>query len=374
MLIVVQAANAGNLSTQVLSTWIWSISIGAAIVGLWFSVRFRVPIIGAWSTPGVALLISVLADYTFSDVVGCYLILSLIIIALGFLGLFGRIIRLLPASLLSAMLAGVLFQFCTKMFFSMQTHPAFVLSIIAVYCICKRIKPRYAVVGALVAGLCIALLIQPVAEDFPHLEFVRPVFTAPTLSIEALIGVGLPLGMLAMTQYATAITVLRNAGYTVSDAAVVGVSGLVSLPLSLFGSSGINPAAIVGAICAGPECHPDPTRRYISGIVCGLGYLFLGTLGVSVVGIFSLLPNEVVTTLAGLALMSTLVSTLSGALESTDSREPAVIAFLVTASGVSFFGLGSALWGLFAGLFFSCVLRCNGFSRAATPKSQAKNL
>lgn len=364
MLIVVQAANAGHLSTQVLSTWIWALSVGAAALGLWFSVRLRVPVIGAWSTPGVALLISGLPQYSFSDIIGCYLILAAIVTVLGFSGGFGRFIKLLPANLLSAMLAGVLFQFCTKMFHSVQSSPAFVLPIIAVYFICKRLLPRYAVAIALMLGLFITLMVQPVAGKLPALEFVRPVLTAPTLSTEALIGLGLPLLMLAMTQYATAIAVLRNAGYVVSDNMVVGVSGLVSLPLSLFGSSGINPAAIVGAICAGPECHPEPERRYVAGIVCGLGYLLLGAFGVSVVGVFSLLSHEVIATLAGLALLSTLVSSLFGALAQEENREPAVIAFLVTASGVSFSGIGSALWGLLAGLVFSSVLHWSGFANA----------
>lgn len=364
MLIVVQAANAGHLSASLLSTWIWSLSFGAAVLGLWFSVRLHVPVIGAWSTPGVALLISGIAQYSFSDLIGCYLVLAAAITVLGFSGLFGRFIKLLPANLLCAMLAGVLFQFCAKMFYSVQSNPAFVLPIIAVYFICKRMLPRYAVALALIIGLCITLMAKPVAA-LPPLELVRPVFTAPTFSKEALMGMGLPLLMLAMTQYATAIAVLRNAGYAVSDNLVVGVSGLVSLPLSLFGSSGINPAAIVGAICAGPESHPDPERRYVSGVVCGLGYLLLGAFGVSIVGVFSLLSREVIATLAGLALLSTLVSSLFGALAQEENREPSVITFLVTASGVSFFGLGSALWGLLAGLIFSSVLQWSGFSNSS---------
>jgi len=193
-----------------------------------------------------------------------------------------------------------------------------------------------------------------------HLTLVQPVLTAPTFGRDALIGLGLPLLLLALTQYATGITILRNAGYQVSAQAVVGGSGLVSIPLALFGSSGVNPAAIVGAICASPECHPDPQRRYIAGLVCGLGYLCVGIFGASVVALFSLLPGGLIATLAGLALLGTLVSALASSMADERHREPALITFVVTVSGMSFFGLGSALWGLLAGLLFTGVVSWRG--------------
>ena len=122
----------------------------------------------------------------------------------------------------------------------------------------------------------------------------------------------------------------------------------------------MNPAAIVGAICASPECHPDPQRRYIAGVVCGLGYLCVGIFGASVVALFSLLPSGLIATLAGLALLGTLVSALAGSLADERHREPALITFVVTVSGMSFFGLGSALWGLLAGLLFTGVVSWRG--------------
>lgn len=364
VLIVVQAAQAGNLSQELLSTWIWALSLGSAALGLWLSLRFKVPVIGAWSTPGVALLISGLAQYPFSDVIGCYVVLTALIALIGFSGLFSRLMAHLPTHLLSAMIAGVLFQFCARIFQSLQMFPAIVLPVVAVYLLGRRLVPRYAVAYALLTGVAIAVVTTP---SFPgvQLSVVKPVLTAPTFSLDALIGLGLPLLLLALTQYATGITILRNAGYHLSPRSVVGSSGLVSIPLALFGSSGVNPAAIVGALCASAECHPNPGRRYVAGVVCGLGYLGVGIFGASVVALFSLLPSGLIATLAGLALLGTLVSSLASSLADEHHRESALITFVVTVSGMSFFGLGSALWGLLAGLVFTGVVSWRGAVKAA---------
>ena len=362
VLIVVQAAKAGQLSQELLSTWIWALSIGAAALGLWLSIRYKTPVIGAWSTPGVALLILGLTQYSFSDVIGCYLALTILVTLLGMSGLFSKVMAYIPAHLLSAMIAGVLFQFCAKIFQSLQDFPKIVLPIIIVYVIGRRIIPRYAVAFALFTGLGISLFTLPLASNIVQLNYVEPVMTMPTFNAAALTGLGIPLLLLALTQYTTGVSILRNAGYDLSATAIVGTSGLISIPLSIFGSSGINPAAIVGAICASPECHPDPNRRYISGVVCGLGYLCIGIFGASVVSIFLFLPNGLIATLAGLALLGTLVSSLAGSLLDEKNREASLITFVVTVSGMSFFGLGSALWGLITGLLFTAALSMKSFS------------
>ncbi|CAB3764262.1 benzoate/H(+) symporter BenE family transporter [Paraburkholderia solisilvae] len=370
VLIVVQAAQAGHLSHNLLSTWIWAVSIGAGLLGLWLSLRHTMPVIGAWSTPGVALLITGLAHYPFTDVVGCYLVVSIIVAALGLSGLFTRLIEHLPAHLLSAMIAGVLFEFCAGIFRSIESTPAVVLPVVVVYVVCRRVIPRYAVALALLAGVIVALPGAHLSRHGLDLSIVTPEPTLPTVSAESLIGLGLPLLLLALTQYATSIHILRSAGYAISPRSVVGASGLMSIPLSLFGNSGINPAAIVGAMCASPECHEDPRRRYISGVVCGIGYLCIGVFGASVVALFAQLPDGLTSTLAGLALLGTLVSSLSSAVANEKHRESSVITFVVTVSGMSFFGLGSALWGLVAGVVFSLAL---AKKPALTPVAPSKS-
>jgi benzoate membrane transport protein len=372
VLIVVQAAQAGHLSHNLLSTWIWAVSIGAGALGLWLSLRYKMPVIGAWSTPGVALLIVALSHYPFRDVIGCYLVVSIVLAIIGFSGIFDRLIRHIPAHLLSAMIAGVLYEFCAGIFHSLQAVPAIVLPVIIVYIVCRRFTPRYAVALALIAGVIVSLFGMTTGVHGIDVSMARPQITLPTFSAEALISLGLPLFLLALTQFATAIHILRSAGYDISPKSVVGTSALMSIPLSLFGNSGINPAAIVGAMCASKECHEDPQRRYISGVVCGVGYLIIGIFGASILALFAQLPAGLTAVLAGLALFGTFVSSLASACSNEKHREASAITFVVTVSGMSFFGLGSALWGLVAGVLFSIALSKKASLIATAGTTQSK--
>lgn len=356
VLIVVEAANAGELSQGLLSTWIFAISLGGGISGLWLSLRYKVPVIGAWSTPSVVLLIFALTQYSYGEAIACYLVLSILVTLLAYTGLFAKLMSILPQSILSAMIAGVLLSFCTKIFQSLQALPNIVLPVVIVYVIFRKYTPRHAVALALLAGLIFAIPGFNVDDGYAGFHLVSPEMTLPVFSSASLVGLGIPLFLLAITQHATALHILRNEGFDISAKQVVGVSGLVSLPLSFFGSPGINPAAIIGAICAGSECHEDSSRRYVSGVICGIGYILIGLFGASVLSLFAQLPSELVTSLAGLALFGTLISSLTSSLEEQDTREAAMITFVVTASGMSFFNLGSALWGLLSGILFSVAM------------------
>jgi benzoate membrane transport protein len=353
VLIVVEAANAGQLSKSLLSTWIFAISLGGGISGLWLSLRYKVPVIGAWSTPSVVLLIFALTEYSYSEAIACYLVLSILVTLLAYSGLFTKLMSILPQSILSAMIAGVLLSFCTKIFQSLQSIPSIILPVMIAYVIFRRYTPRYAVALALLAAVVISVPGINVTGEYPDFDLVSPQITYPAFSSTSLLGLGVPLLLLALTQHATALHILRSEGFVISTKKVVGMSGLVSIPLSFFGSPGTNPAALIGAICAGSECHDDPSRRYVSGVVCGVGYIVIGLFGASVLTMFAQLPNQLVTSLAGLALFGTLISSLASSLESPDTREAAMVTFVVTASGMSFFNLGSALWGLLFGVLFS---------------------
>lgn len=357
VLIVVGAAQAGGLSSSELSSWVWALCFGAGVLSLWFSVRHRIPVIGAWSTPGVALLTGSLANYSYPEVIGCYLFLATIIGLLAWLGLFSAVMRRIPLTLLSAVIAGVLFNFCEKIFTAIGISPLLAIPIIVAYVLFRRIFPRYAIAIALLVGLLLAISNRQDGVILPTITLVSPVFTSPAFNLSSLLSLGVPLTLLALSQYATGVAVLQREGFDVSSKKLVGGSAILSIPLALFGSSGINPAAIVGALCAGNECHPDRTKRYVSGIVAGIGYIFLGLFSTYVVAIFTSLPSAVIAVLTGLALLSTLVGSLVSVVEKVDEREPAIVTFLVTASGVSYFSVSPALLGLALGMLYLFVLR-----------------
>lgn len=355
--IVFQAAKTGHLSPEQLSSWIWAISIGSGMTGLLLSLRYKAPVITAWSTPGAALLVTSLPQYGYSEAIGAYLFSAILITLLGVTGLFSWVMARIPKSVVAAMLAGVLFQFGTNLFASLERMPVLVLPIVLTYLIGKRYFPRYAVVAALLIGLCTAILMHNINVHILSIAVATPVFTMPNFSLSAIIGLGIPLCFVTMaSQNAPGVAVLQTAGYHVPVSPLITVTGLASFLLAPFGAHGINLAAITAAICTGTEAHEKLERRYIAGVACGAFYLLIGAFGTVVASVFSALPDTLIASLAGLALLGALAGGLGGAMSDDKRREPALIAFLITAAGVTFFGIGAAFWGLLGGIATDWIL------------------
>lgn len=351
LVIIFQAAESAGLSHAVLSSWVWAISIGSAVLGIGLSLRYRVPIIIAWSAPGSALLVALLPQISLNEAVGAYIVASLVIFLVGISGAFDRIISKLPAAIGAGMLAGILFSFGAGLFVSLQTKPVLVLAMFASYLLVKRLLPRYAVMAVLLVGCTIAFATGDLRQEALVIGLATPVWISPEFSLAASLNIALPLVMVALTgQFVPGMAVLRNAGYQTPASPIISSSALGSLLLAPFACHGLNLAAITAAICTGREAHEDPSRRYVAGVVGGLAYLLLGLFGATLVSLFSAFPKELIAALAGLALFGAIGGALAGAMAQPDDREAALITFLVTASGMSFLGLSAAFWGLMFGL------------------------
>ncbi|RAI63720.1 benzoate transporter [Pseudomonas fluorescens] len=357
LVIIFQAAEAAHLSREVLSSWIWAISIGSAVLGIALSLRYRVPVIIAWSAPGSALLVTLLPDISMAEAVGAYLVSSLIIFVVGLSGAFDRIISKLPAAIAAAMLAGILFSFGTGLFVSMQHQPLLVLAMFACYLICKRVMPRYAVMMVLLVGCSIAAFTGELHREALVIGLATPMWITPEFSLGAILNIALPLVMVALTgQFVPGMAVLRASGYPTPASPIIASSALGTALLAPFGCHGLNLAAITAAICTGRESHEDPRKRYVAGVVGGLCYLLLGIFGATLVSLFSAFPKELIAALAGLALFAAIAGALTGAMAVPSDREAALVTFLVTASGMTLFGLSAAFWGLIFGMVTHVLL------------------
>ncbi|WP_165666402.1 benzoate/H(+) symporter BenE family transporter [Metapseudomonas otitidis] len=367
LVIVFQAAESGGLPAELLSSWVWAISIGSGVLGIVLSLRYRVPVIIAWSAPGSALLVSMLPGVGAAEAVGAYVMANALVLAVGLSGAFDRIVGKLPAAISAAMLAGILFSFGTRLFTSLNDEPAMVMAMFLTYLVVRRLSPRYAVMAVLLVGCLFAagsgqLRVSALVIGFATPEWVTPVFTW-----HGLFNIALPLVMVALTgQFVPGVAVLRNAGYPTPASPIIAASGLGSLLLAPFGCHGLTLAAITAAICTGREAHEDPARRYVSGVVGGVFYLLLGIFGATLVSIFSALPKELIAALAGLALFGAIAGALAGSMAVLEDREAALITFLVTASGMSFLGLSAAFWGLIFGLLAHLLLTARRSARRGT--------
>lgn len=376
LIIVFQAAREAQLSSAELSSWIWAISIGSGVTGLLLSWRLRIPVITAWSTPGAALLVSMLPMVSLAEAIGAYVVASLIIAVVGLSGAFDRLMSRLPKAIAAAMLAGILFRFGVDLFTSVKVQPWLVLSMIAAYLVFKRLSPRYAILSVLIVGCAVAASIGELNGASIVIDVAQPIFIAPQWSWHAIINIGLPLALVTLTgQYVPGMAVLRAAGYQAAARPIISLTALGSVLLAPFGSHGLNLAAITAAICTGREAHEDKDKRYMAGIACGLFYIVMGTFGATLASVFSALPRELIASLAGLALFSAIATGMAGAMADEKQREAALMTFLVTASGMSFLGLAAAFWGLIFGLVAHFVLnysretKLNDPAAVGTPSS-----
>lgn len=351
LILMFQAGQAAGLSTGQISSWIWALSIGMAICSVGLSLRFRTPVVIAWSTPGAALLISSLPGVPYSEAIGAFIFASVLIALCGLTGSFERLMRKVPASLAAALLAGVLFNIGSEIFRAVAVQPALVLGMFFGYLLAKRLLPRYAVLSALVIGCVLSAVMGLLDFSQLSLQIAVPVWTTPSLSLAAIFSIGIPLFVIAMaSQNMPGLAVLRAEGYQVPASPLISVTGIASVLLAPFGSHGIHLAAITMAICSGPEAHPDKARRYTAAVWCGVFYDIAGIFGATLAALFASFPAALVISIAALALLGSIGSGLTQAMQTPREREAALITFMVTASGLSLFGIGSALWGLVAGV------------------------
>ncbi|ESE40182.1 benzoate transporter [Shewanella decolorationis S12] len=348
--IILQAADAVGATSAQMSSWLWALGVGMGLTSIGLSLYYKNPVLTAWSTPGAALMVSSLAGLSIHEAVGAFLISSLLITLCGLAGWMDKLIRIMPPSVAAAMLAGVLLQFGLGLFQAMQTQLSLILLMLLVFIVLKPFAARYIMLLTLVAGIGMSYQLDLLQLDKLELQFAAPVWIAPTFSIASVVGVALPLFVVTMaSQNMPGVAALHGHGYRPPISPLITVTGLMGVLFAPFGGFAFNLSAITAAICMGKEADPNPATRYWAAVWGGVFYLITGLLGATVVGLFAAFPKELVLAIAGLALLGTIGNSLTAALADNDEREVAVITFLVTASGVSILGIGSAFWGLLLG-------------------------
>ena len=358
VVIVFQAAAALGATPAQTASWIWALGLGMGLTSLGLSIWYRQPVLTAWSTPGAALLVTAGAGVPMAEAVGAFMVCALLITLAGAMGWFARVMDRIPQALAAALLAGVLARFAFDAFASMEREFTLVALMFAAYLCGRRCWPRFAVPSVLLAGLLVAGAKGQLQFGSVQWVLTVPVFTAPRFSLAATIGIALPLFVVTMaSQNLPGVAAQRAAGFDTPVSPVITTTGLATLLLAPFGAYALNLAAITAAICMGRDAHEDPARRWLASASAGLFYVIVGLMGGAVVGLIAAFPKELVLALAGLALLGTIGSGLAVAMKEDNQREAALITFVVTASGLTLWGVGAAFWGLVAGALALAVQR-----------------
>ena len=251
LVLMFQAGQAAHLTDAQISSWIWALSIGMALTSIGLSLKFRAPIVIAWSTPGAALLVTSLPHVAYPEAIGAFIVCALLLTAVGLTGWFDTLMKKIPAGIASALLAGILFEIGIAIFHAAQVQTALVLVMFFTYLFIKRVEPRYAIVTTLIVGTAFSGALGLLDFSQFHVALAHPVLTMPAFSVSAIVSIGIPLFVVAMaSQNVPGIAVLRADGYTTPSSPLIATTGIASLILAPFGSHGINLAAITAAICA----------------------------------------------------------------------------------------------------------------------------
>lgn len=373
--IIFQAIEAVGATQAQANSWLVALGLGMGLTTLALSLWFRMPILTAWSTPGAALLAVGLKDVPLDQAIGAFVFCGAMLTLTGLTGWFQRLSQLIPDTLANALLAGILFQFGLSAFTALNDDTALVALMGATFLAGRLWFVRYTIPVVLMIG-CLWAGFSGSFGSLDQLDFslTAPEFVMPSFSLPVLIGVGLPLYIVTMcSQNMPGVVTLRAAGYQPPVSASLTVTGIATLLLAPFGGYAFNLAAITAAICAGPEADDDPKTRYLASAVAGILYCLVGLGGATVISLFLIAPKALVATIAGLALLSTIGNSLSHALSDSQNREAALITFMTTVSGISFFGIGAAFWALILGLITHQILNLRTQPRkhsAATPQAR----
>lgn len=355
--IIFQAIDQLGASEAQANSWMLVLGIGMGLSTLFLTLRSKMPILTAWSTPGAAL-IALSSGVTLPEATGAFLFCALLLIITGLSGWFDRLARLIPDTLANAMLAGILFSFGMKIFDGLGTDAPLVALMAASYLGMKRYAPRYAIAVVLLVGLSYVALTGGFDGAEVPLTLAMPAFVLPEYSLTALIGLGLPLYLVTMSsQNMPGVVTLRADGYEPDIGQAITVTGVFSLILAPFGGYAFNLAAITAAICTGSDADETPDTRYKAAVFAALFYILVGLMGATVIGLFLILPKALVLTIAALALLGTIGNSLSTALSAAADREAALVTFMATASGFSLLGIGAPFWALLFGLLVRIALR-----------------
>lgn len=357
LIIFFQAAQRAHVSTDMMVSWIWGISIGAAVSGIYLSIKYKTPVITAWSAPGTALLVTLFPNVSLNEAVAAYITSAIVIFLIGFTGYFDKLLKWIPQDVAAGMMAGILFQFGIGLFIASDSMPFIVFSMLIVFLIAKRLMPRYTMIWVLAAGVLLSLILGKMNPVDVSFSLAIPQWISPEWTWNSTLNLAIPLILVSLTgQFLPGMAIMKLSGYDTPAKPIITVTSIASLAVACVGGITIVLASITAALCMGKDAHELKEKRYIAGIANGIFYILGGLFTGSIVMLFSLLPKELVAALAGLALLGAIATNISVAMKNDNQRDAALITFLATASGMHFLGLSSVFWGICIGVIAHFIL------------------
>ncbi|MCY7294697.1 benzoate/H(+) symporter BenE family transporter [Alteromonas sp. a30] len=353
VVIIIQVATNAGATPEQIESWLLALGVAMGSTSILFSWFYKTPILIAWSTPGAAMLVAAVEQYSLSTAIGAFIMTGALIALTGLITPLSRALERIPSQLGTAMLGAVLVPFCMNAFVPAQEQLWIFLAMFISFLVAKFVIPRFAMLVLLIVGVLGAYINGEIATNAINLSVAMPVWMSPKFDLLALINLTLPLYVITMlSQNLPGITMIKTHGYQPPVKSVLVGTGVANMLFAPFGGYSLNLAAITAAICMNDAVDGDRSKRYRAAIWAGVFYLIAGLFATTVVALFLALPKYVSQILAGLALLGTLLMCLQTAFKTPKYQEPALFTFLITLSGVSIFGVSATLLGLLVGLVY----------------------
>lgn len=362
-LIIIGGARDAGLTSEQMISWLFSVYFFGSLIGVYMALKYKQPIVGAYTIPGAVLVAAGLQTYTLNEISGAYLAAGIIVLILGLSGLIGKIMNWIPVPIVMAMIVGAMIKFGTDMIVSIEGAPLIAGGAIIVYLLSSRLVPKLSpILLAFIVGCVLAIFTGQFQMGEMQTGLTLPQTLMPVFNIEAIISIGIPLALLVIgAENAQSIGVLMAEGYKPPINAMTIISGIGGIVTSFFGGHNANIAGPMTAICASEESG-NKEGRYASVIVNGILFGGFGLVAGVAVSFVVALPNVLVATVAGLAMVGVLVSSLQTSFTGKKFQIGAFFALIIAMSGVSFFGVSSPFWALIGGVFVSVILENKDFN------------
>lgn len=352
--VILAAAAAGNLDPGQTSSWIFGAFLGNGLLTLLLTWLYRSPQAYFWTIPGTVLAGDALTHLSFGEVIGAYLATAVLVFLLGWTGLIGRIMAVLPPTIVMAMVTGIFLRFGLDLIGAAIDDPIIALPMILIF-IALSVSARVSAVAppvaiAAVVGTIIAIIAGQLGSGILDDGLIAtPVVTSPEFSLAAMIELVLPLAItVVIVQNGQGVAVLKAAGHRPGVNLAAAASGLVSIPMAFIGNV---TTCLTGPTNALIVAGPRKERHYAAAMVTALGAVAVGLFSPAFVGFMLAMPVSFIAALAGIAMLTPLknafVAGFSGAFSTG-----ALVCFLVTVSEITLLGITAPFWGI----VFGCIV------------------
>ncbi|WAH37568.1 benzoate/H(+) symporter BenE family transporter [Alicyclobacillus dauci] len=366
LLIVLQSATEGHLSSMQVTSWIFGIYVIPGLLTLLQALVFRQPIGYAFSIPGAVLVGGTLVHHSMSQLIGAYIVTGAIILLLGVTGVVAKVMKVLPMPVMMGMVSGVLLPFGVGLFHAVLNDPV-VNGIPLVVFLLLSFVPGLAKKFPPILGAIIATAITLCLSHAVHLHGVSvgiavPHVYTPAWNMATMGQLVLPLVLTVVAiQNAQGIAVLESEQYQPPINSMTRWSGIGSVITGFFGAHTSCIAGPMTALLASEESGPKDSK-YTAAVTLGILSILFGLFAPLAASIPNMIPTSTISMLGGIAMISVLTDSLHMSF-SGKFKKSALFSFLITVSGITILHIGAPFWGLVGGTCVSYVLEKGDYKR-----------